>query len=137
MVSRIAWLLIIGAVFYGGYRGVLIALEHFTVVTTEQETPIEEQILLDTDFFFQDFGKEKAILLRTFEEGETFHIDRVAEPRPKLQELVARYGEPERVEDADLSAHGIRQEATLFYYGRLGLVSPKGQGDKIFWVIVR
>jgi hypothetical protein len=104
MVSRIAWLLIIAAVFYGGYRGARIAMEHFTAeLTTEDETPIEEQILQDTDFFFEDFGKKNIILFRTFEEGETYHIDGVVEPRPTFESIVSRYGEPETIEDADLS----------------------------------
>ena len=55
MVTRIAWLLIIGVVFYVGYRGVRIAMEHFTAeATSDYETPVEEQILQDTDFFFGD-----------------------------------------------------------------------------------
>lgn len=137
MISRITWLIAMIAVFYGGYLGFRIALEQFTVeITTEKETPIEEQILLDKDLFFDDFGKKKIIHLRTFDERETFHIDGVSEPRPLLQEIVARHGEPERIEETDLREHGISQKATIFYYGRLGLGSPKSQG-KIFWVILK
>ena len=73
MVSRIARLLAIGVVFYGGYLGFRIALEQFTVeITTEKETPIEEQILLDKDLFFDDFGKKSKVLIRHPGKHRTF-----------------------------------------------------------------
>ncbi len=140
MFGRVVWFLVISAVFYGGYRGVRMALDHFAVamIAEEEETPIEEQILLDQDFFPEDFGKKRVIMLRSFGEGETALAERVAEPRPFIPEIRDKYGEPDYVEDGDLTPYGVKRDATVHYYGRLGLASPKGQTDgKIFWVVVQ
>jgi hypothetical protein len=134
------WFLVLGAVFYGGYRGFRLALDHFAVavLTEEKETPIEEQILLDQVFFPEDFGKKRIVMLRSFEEGKTVLVEGVAEPRPLIIEICKKYGEPDTVEDVDLAPYGIKRTATVNFYGRLGLASPKGQTDgKIFWVVVR
>ncbi len=140
MFGRVVWFFVVSAVFYGGYRGIRMALDHFAVamIAEEEDTPIEERILLDQEFFPEDFGKKRVIMLRSFGEGETALAERVAEPRPLIPEIRNKYGEPNYVEDVDLTPYGVKRNATVHYYGRLGLATSKDQKDgKVFWVVVR
>ncbi len=138
MVIRVAFVFALGALTYVGYRGVTGSLWQVTVVVEEKEPPIAEKILLDTDLFYEDFGKSKVVVLRTFDEGETTLVEGISEPKPTVHEIVSRYGKPNRLEITNLSEHGIKQDVTVHYYGRLGLATPIGQKDgKVSWVIVR
>ena len=64
----------------------------------EKEGPsVAEQILADPDFFFEEFAQRQLVQLKEVENKDVVSVDMVSEPRPKLGEIIARYGEPPSV----------------------------------------
>ncbi len=138
MFGRVAWLLAIVGLVYIGFRAVQGFYIQLQVQQTEQEVPIEEQILLDNKFFYPDFGKRKVVHLRTFSAGESPLLDGLSEPRPELSSIKAQHGEPDNVATEDLSPYGVHQTAVVYSYGRLGLAMPVSKKEgKIFWLLLR
>jgi hypothetical protein len=136
--NRIVWPLLIGAVLYIAYAAFRGTMEQLMDVQ-EQATKgpsIGEQILSDRDFFFEEFAQRQLVQLKVIKD-DLVSVARIPEPRPALDEIRSRYGEPDRIEETKLTRGGVNEDVTIYHYGRLGLAIPKGRQDgKVFWAIV-
>jgi hypothetical protein len=92
----------------------------------------EEQIL--EAFFTVEFAQRKVAHLAM---SDLADFDSIAQPRPRLTEVVARYGPADATFEADLSPFGVSSRAIVHRYGRLGLATPVNRTDgEIFWTLI-
>ena len=133
MFNRIVWPVLIAAVLYLAYQASKGAFDR--VADLEEEGPsVAEQILADREFFFEEFAQRQLVQLGEVEDKDVVSVDGVSEPRPKLAEIIARYGEPDRAEETKLPS--VRMDVTVYHYGRLGLATPRGQ-EAVAWIVIR
>ena len=91
----------------------------------------EEQIL--REFFTVDFAQRTIAHLRLY---DLPNFDAVRQPRPRIAEIIEKYGPADRVEEErELSPFGVGQTGRAYFFKRLGLITPIGQQD-IFWVLI-
>jgi hypothetical protein len=139
MSARARWIAagaaLLFAAFYFGSRALERLLE---LSRPSQEAPIAERILRDPEFFPEDFGRKAVSYLYEAQPRGSFLIERLSEPRPTIEAIGARYGQPETAGGADLSSYGIRGRAIAYSYGRLILAVPEGDpGGKIMWAVLK
>lgn len=135
MVKRIIWPLLTAGVLYLAYGAFEGTTERLADVR-DKGPSIEERVLSDADFFYEEFSQRQLMRLRTAEKEGLVSVDRVAEPRPRISEVIAQYGQPDRVEETTLVS--TRESVTIYHYGRLGLAIPKSREDgAVFWLVIR
>ena len=129
--------------FLVGLLGVLLCVgfvifrESFTRSTEiQQEAPPrparEEEIL--RAFFSEDLAQKKIAHLAL---SDLQSWEEVTQPRPNLPAIIQRFGEADSVVEEDLSPFGIPQRGRVYYFGRLGLVTPVGRTDQeVFWILI-
>ncbi len=92
----------------------------------------EEQIL--RAFFEVDFAQRKVAHLA---QSDLADFDSVAQPRPRIAEVVGEYGAGDATWEADLSPFGVSTRALVYRFGRLGLATPVNRNDgEIFWTLI-
>ena len=135
MFNRIIWPVLIAAVLYFSYQASKGTLERMDDL--EEEGPsIAEQILAEREFFFEEFAQRQLVQLREVEDKNVVSVDFVPEPRPKLSEIVARYGEPDDAEETKIPF--VQPDVMVYHYGRLGLATPIGRQDSgVVWLVIR
>jgi len=135
MFNRIVWPVLIAAVLYFAYQASKGAIDR--MADLEEEGPsVAEQILADREFFFEEFAQRQLVQLREAEDKDVVSADSVPEPRPKLAEIIARFGEPDDAEETTLPS--VRMDVMVYHYGRLGLATPKGQEDAaVAWLVIQ
>ena len=94
------------------------------------EASREEQIL--RDFFTVDFAQRKIAHLVQY---DVPNFDAVRQPRPRIDEIISMYGAADKVEEIDLESFGVRQNGRIYYFKRLGLITPLA-GKEVFWVLI-
>ena len=135
MLKRIIWPLLIAAVLYLAYAAFQGTAERLIDVQDKGPSS-EEQILSDLDFFYEEFSQRQLMRLKAAEKENLVSVDRIAEPRPRISEVIERYGRPDRVEETNLASE--RKDVTVYHYGWLGLATLTGQEDgPVFWLIIQ
>jgi hypothetical protein len=134
MTSKLLLLGSLGVLFYFGF---ILVRDSFTrVEELEQDAvpqPAPQEEILRT--FFRDELAQKMIAHLALYDLQSFEV--VMEPRPRLSEIVERFGEADSVAEEDLSAFGVSQRGRVHFYGRLGLVTLVGRPDQeIFWILI-
>lgn len=83
--------------------------------------------------FFRRELADKAIAQLSLYDLQSF--EDVPQPRPRLSEVVERFGEADSAEEEDLTPFGVPRRGLIYRYGRLGLIVPVGRTDgEVFWV---
>ena len=93
MFNRIIWPLLIAAVLYLAYAAFKGTAERLIDVQN-QGPSIEEQILSDLDFFYEEFSQRQLMRLKAAEKENLVSVDRVDEPDPGLARLLRGTGSP-------------------------------------------
>ena len=99
-------------------------------VAATVEPSREGQIL--REFFTVDFAQRKIAHLVQY---DIPNFDAVRQPRPRIDEVIEKYGAADKVAEIDLSPFGVRQTGRIYFFERLGLITPMGQQD-ILWVLI-
>lgn len=121
--------------FYFGSR----ALEHVLELSQEPQGPSKAEVILrDKKFFSEDFGRRAVAYLYEPKPKGAFLLERLFEPRPTIQQISARYGQPETTNVHDLTQYGVARRATVYSYGRLSLAASEGDPHgRISWVLLK
>ena len=90
----------------------------------------EEQIL--REFFSVDFAQRKIAHLVLY---DVPNFDAVRQPRPRIDDVIESYGVPDRVQEIELGPFGVRQTGRVYFFKRLGLITPL-QRKEVFWVLI-
>jgi hypothetical protein len=92
----------------------------------------EERIL--RGFFDVDYAQRKVAHVVA---NPLLDFDSVEQPRPRIEDIIARHGMADETWEADLTPYGVSDRAVVFRYGRLGLATPTGRNDgEIFWTLI-
>ena len=95
--------------------------------------PSREESILRT-YFTEDFAQRKIAHL---ELSDLADFDSVSQPRPRIDDILARFGAADATAETDLSSHGVRDRALVYRFGRLGLATPVNRADgEIFWTLI-
>ena len=62
-------------------------------------------------------------------------FDAVMNPRPQISDVIAKFGEADKVVEEDLAPFGVKQNGKVYYFGRLGFITLVN-GQDIFWVLI-
>jgi len=135
LFKRVIWPLLIAGVLYLAYAAFKGTADRLVEVQ-DQGPSIEERILSDGEFFFEEFSQRQLLRLKAAETQSLGTVERVSEPRPKISEVIEWYGEPDRVEETELAS--TREDVTIYHYGRLGLATPRSREDgAVFWLVIQ
>ena len=133
MVAKLLWAAALGAVMYGGFWLLQRSWTYSVQTPTAPADPGREEEILRA-FFTVDVAQKKIAHLAL---SDLRDFEAIAEPRPDISAVIARFGEPDSVVEEDLSPYGVGRKGRIHYFGRLGLVSPAElEVGRVFWVII-
>ena len=84
----------------------------------------EESIL--RAYFMEDFAQRKIAHL---EVSNLADFDSVSQPRPRIDDILSRFGEADATVEKELSPFGVPARAWVYEFGRLGLATPVNRTD--------
>jgi hypothetical protein len=137
MAARIAVALLLSALGYATYRYAVRGPQRHTIVVKAPPTLSRgERLLLDTELFVEEFGKQAVNFLKNPRPPGTLFVEGVAEPRPAISAIVEKYGQPDRTEETP-PRYRLSQRAILYYYDRVALaVAAADSRARVGWVIL-
>ena len=95
--------------------------------------PTREESILN-DYFTQEYAQRKIAHLASTELAD---FDSVSQPRPRIADIVSRFGEADGTEEIDLSPFGVPDRALVYRFGRLGRGTPVQRADgENFWTLI-
>jgi hypothetical protein len=95
--------------------------------------PDREESILRT-FFAEDFAQRKVAHLTV---SKLADFDSVSQPRPRIDDVVSKFGEADAVTETELSRFGVSARARVYEFGRLGLATPVARTDgEVFWTLI-
>ena len=134
MFKRVIWPLLIVGILYLAYAGLETTTDRLSDVQ-DHGPSVEEEILSDGELFFDEFSQRLLLRLKAAETEKLGTVERVPEPGPSISEVIEWYGEPDKVEQTELTS--TREQVAIYHYGRLGLATPRSREDgAVFWVLI-
>ena len=95
--------------------------------------PSREESILRI-YFTEDFAQRKIAHL---ELSDLVDFDSVSQPRPRIDDVLTRFGGADSTVEAELSPFGVPSRALVYRFGRLGLATPVNRNDgEIFWTLI-
>jgi hypothetical protein len=134
MIGRLFVLVVFFVALYAGYFTVECGPGGFPEIGAELigvGTMSRSEEILE-EYFDPELASRAIPHLRN---NDRLSLDRVIEPRPRMNNIIISEGNPESVETVDLSYVGLRRQGTIHWYGRLGLVTQVG-GSEVIWVVI-
>lgn len=95
--------------------------------------PSREESILRT-YFTEDFAQRKVAHLAL---SDLADFDSISQPRPRIDDVLARFGAADAMVEQDLSPFGVPGRAVVHRFGRLGLATPVDRNDgEVFWTLI-